>query len=154
MSKHRFDKSINELKNYFSSVLDWVSSVFSDVEDEMRGLEWGRMYEAFHKKAYDPKKISKQTKKLYGDPYVKNRKGIFEYILGGSKDSKLLDVRIFDEAIKKSVYSKQTSDAKIKKKSKYGWTVKYIHKNQNFSKLKIQSLQYQLRVNLFVDFYI
>ena len=100
MSKHRFDKSINELKNYFSSVLDWVSSVFSDVEDEMRGLEWGRMYEAFHKKAYDPKKISKQTKKLYGDPYVKNRKGIFEYILGDSKDSKLLDVRIFDEAIK------------------------------------------------------
>ena len=117
MSKHRFDKSINELKNYFSSVLDWVSSVFSDVEDEMRGLEWGRMYEAFHKNAYDPKKISKQTKKLYGDPYVKNRKGIFEYILGGSKDSKLLDVRIFDEAIKKSVYSKQTSDAKIKKRS-------------------------------------
>ena len=60
------------------------------------------------------KKISKQVNELYGDSYVKNRKGIFEYILGGSKDAKLLNVRIFDEAIKKSVYSKQTKNAKTK----------------------------------------
>ena len=117
MSKHRYDNNINELKNYFSSVLDWVSAIFSDVEDEMRGLEWGRLYEEFHKNAYDPKKISKQLKELYGDPYIKNRRGIFEYILGGSSDTKLLNVRIFDEATKKSVYSKQTSDAKTKNKS-------------------------------------
>ena len=117
MSKHRYDNNINELKNYFSSVLDWVSSIFSDVEDEMRGLEWGRLYEEFHKNAYDPKKISKQLKELYGDPYIKNRRGIFEYILGGSSDTKLLNVRIFDDATKKSVYSKQTNDAKNKNKS-------------------------------------
>jgi len=117
MSKHRYDNNINELKNYFSSVLDWVSSIFSDVEDEMRGLEWGRLYEEFHKNAYDPKKISKQLKELYGDPYIKNRRGIFEYILGGSSDTKLLNVRIFDDATKKSVYSKQTNDAKKQNKS-------------------------------------
>ena len=117
MSKHRFDKNINELKKYFSSVLDWASSVFTKVEDEMRGLEWGRLYATFHKNAYDPKKISKQINELYGDSYVKNRKGIFEYILGGSKDTKLLNVRIFDEAIKKSVYLKQTKDAQMKNKS-------------------------------------
>jgi Protein of unknown function DUF262 len=44
MSSHRFDKNITELKKYFSSVIDWVSSVFTDVESEMRGLEWGRLY--------------------------------------------------------------------------------------------------------------
>ena len=117
MSKHRFDKNINELKKYFSSVLDWASSVFTKVEDEMRGLEWGRLYETFHNNAYDSKKISKQINELYGDPYVKNRRGIFEYVLGGSKDTKLLNVRIFDDAIKKAVYSKQTKVAKIKNKS-------------------------------------
>lgn len=117
MSSHRFDKNITELKKYFSSVIDWVSSVFIDVESEMRGLEWGRLYEAYHNKSYDPKKVSEEVHKLYGDPYVKNRKGIFEFILGGSIDAKLLNVRVFDEVTKKSVYATQTKAAKVKGKS-------------------------------------
>lgn len=114
MSRHRQDTNINELKNYFNSVIDWVSSVFIDVESEMRGLEWGRLYETYHKKSYDPKKVSAEVHKLYADPYVKNRKGVFEFILGGMEDTKLLDVRVFDEATKKSVYATQTTEAKDK----------------------------------------
>jgi hypothetical protein len=114
MSRHRQDTNINELKNYFNSVIDWVSSVFVDVESEMRGLEWGRLYETYHKKSYDPKKVSAEVHKLYADPYVKNRKGVFEFILGGMEDTKLLDVRVFDEATKKSVYATQTAEAKEK----------------------------------------
>ena len=117
MSSHRYEDNINELKAYFNSVIDWVSSIFIDVEREMCGLEWGRLYETYHKKAYDPKKISAEVQKLYGDTYIKNRKGIFEYVLGGSNDSKLLDVRVFDEATKKSVYSKQTKEAEKENKS-------------------------------------
>lgn len=114
MSSHRFDTNINELKNYFNSVIDWVSTVFIDVENEMRGLEWGRLYETYHKKGYDSKKVQEEVKRLYGDSYVKNRKGIFEYILGGSVDTKLLDVRVFEDSTKKSVYTKQTSQAESK----------------------------------------
>jgi 5-methylcytosine-specific restriction endonuclease McrA len=117
MSRHRYDKDITELKNYFNSVIDWVSSVFKDVENEMCGLEWGRLYEEYHKKSYDPNEVSNEVQKLYGDPYVKNRKGIFEYILGGSVDTKLLDVRVFDEATKKSIYKRQTTKAEIEKRS-------------------------------------
>jgi len=117
MSSHRFGKNITELKKYFSSVIDWVSSVFIDVESEMRGLEWGRLYEQYHKKAYDPAKVSAKVQKLYGDPYVKNRKGIFEFILGGSTDTKLLNARVFDDATKKSVYEEQTTKAEKKKES-------------------------------------
>ena len=117
MSLHRNDKNINELKKYFNSVIDWVSSIFTDVESEMSGLEWGRLYEAYHKKSYNPKKVSAEVQKLYGDPYVKNRKGIFEFILGGSTDTKLLEVRVFDDAIKKSSYKKQTTKAEKKKES-------------------------------------
>ena len=69
MSIHRNDKNINELKRYFNSVIDWVSSVFTDVESEMRGLEWGRLYEQYHKKAYNPAKVSAEVQKLYADPY-------------------------------------------------------------------------------------
>lgn len=111
MSSHRTKDNINEMKTYFNSVIDWVSSVFRDVEPEMKGLEWGRLYEQYHSKSYDPTKISADVKRLYGDPYVKNRRGVFEYILGGLQDSKLLDIRVFDEATKKSVHAKQTTDA-------------------------------------------
>jgi len=117
MSRHRFDENINELKKYFNSVIDWVSNVFIDVESEMRGLEWGRLYEKYHKKAYSPAKVSAEVKKLYADLYVKSKKGIFEYILGGSKDTKLLDVRIFDDATKNSVYASQTKKAEAKSES-------------------------------------
>jgi len=117
MSRHRFDKDINELKKYFNSVIDWVSSVFTDVESEMRGLEWGRLYEAYRKKACNPAKVSVEVQKLYADPYIKNRKGIFEYILGGSVDTKLLEVRVFDEATKKAVYTTQTAKAEKKGES-------------------------------------
>src|SRR3990167_4557070 len=117
MSIHRNDKNINELKKYFNSVIDWVSSVFTDVESEMCGLEWGRLYEQYHKKAYNSKEVSAEVRKLYGDSYIKNRKGVFEYILGGSGDTKLLEVRVFDEATKRAIYEKQTREAKTKKKS-------------------------------------
>ncbi|MFA6143038.1 MAG: DUF262 domain-containing protein [Candidatus Omnitrophota bacterium] len=117
MSRHRYDKNINELKKYFNSVIDWASSVFIDVESEMCGIEWGRLYEQYHKKAYDPATVSADVQKLYADPYVKNRKGIFEYILGDSVDTKLLEVRVFDDAIKKAVYTTQTAKAKKKGES-------------------------------------
>lgn len=114
MSAHRFDTNINEVKLYFNTVLDWASTVFIDIEKEMRGLEWGRLYETYHSNAYDPAKVSKSVQALYGDPYVKNRKGVFEFILGGEIETKLLEVRVFDDVAKRSVYEKQTIDAKAK----------------------------------------
>jgi hypothetical protein len=114
MSRHRYDDNIDELKRYFNTVIDWVSTVFVHVESEMRGLQWGRLYEEYHTKAYDPAKVSAEVGKLYGDPYVKDRKGIFEYVLGGSKETRLLNVRVFDDATKRFVYATQTKTAETK----------------------------------------
>lgn len=114
MSRHRFDNNITELKDYFTSVIDWVSTVFANVESEMKGLEWGRLYETYRKHPYNSKTVSDEVKRLYADPYVKSRKGIFEFILGGSTDTKLLEVRVFDDATKKSIYTKQTEEAEKK----------------------------------------
>ena len=61
--------------------------------------------------------MSEEVHKIYGGSYVKNRNGIFEYILDSSTDTKLLNVRVFDEATKKSVYTKQTKRAKTSGKS-------------------------------------
>lgn len=111
MSLHRHDTDITELKTYFNSVIDWIGSVFPDVESEMRGREWGRLYEAYHTQPYNPAEVSHAVHQLYGDPYVKDRRGIFEYVLGGQQDKRLLDVRVFDEATKRVVYNRQTQRA-------------------------------------------
>lgn len=114
MSKHRHDTEITELASYFTSVIDWISSVFLDVESEMKGLEWGKYYELYHKNSYNPADVSKKLKELYADYFVKNRKGVYEYILGGCTQPQLLDIRMFDEPTKKAVYSKQTAEAESK----------------------------------------
>ena len=112
LATHRNDTNINELKTYFNTVIDWVSTVFLDVEKEMRGLEWGRLYEQYHAQSYDPGEVSNKVQELYGDLYVKSRKGIFEFVLGGCTDTKLLEIRIFDEAVKQTIYKGQTAEAK------------------------------------------
>ena len=114
MAQHRHDRNIDEVKRYFSSVIDWVSTVFPQTENEMRGLEWGRLYDKHHSTSYSPAKVQAEVQRLYGDPFIRNRKGIFEYVLGGKTDTKLIDVRIFDEATKRSTYEKQTTAAKAK----------------------------------------
>ena len=117
MSAHRHDHTINELKSYFNSVIDWVSTVFIDVLPEMKGLEWGRLYEEYHGKSSDPQKLSSEVKRLAADDWVKSRKGIFEFLLGGSVDTKLLDVRVFDTQVKRVAYAKQTQAAQGKGES-------------------------------------
>jgi len=117
MSRHRKATNIKELKTYFNTVIDWVSTVFEDVHSEMCGLEWGRLYEEYHAKSYPTTKVSAEVQKLYEDSYVSDKKGIFEFILGGSNDTKLLNVRVFNEATKKSVYATQTKKAKAEGKS-------------------------------------
>ncbi|MBQ7057148.1 MAG: DUF262 domain-containing protein [Bacteroidaceae bacterium] len=114
MSQHRHDTNIDELKTYFTAVIDWIGAVFTDIESEMRGLEWGRLYEEYHHQPYNPNEVAEQVKALYADPFVKNRKGIFEYILGGQKDKRLLSIRVFDEATKRKVYQQQTQQAQQK----------------------------------------
>ena len=78
----------------------------------MRGLPWGELYEKYHNTPYNPAHMKQRVMELYADPYVKNRKGVYEFLLGGESDTKLLDIRIFDEATKKIVYTRQTEEAK------------------------------------------
>lgn len=112
MSLHRNDDNIREMETYFNSVIDWASGVFIHIEKEMCGLPWGELYEKYHNTPYDPSQVAAKQRELYEDYYVKNKKGIYEYILGGCQDTRLLEVRCFDEPTKKSVYARQTEEAK------------------------------------------
>jgi len=111
MSKHRYDTNINEVKTYFNAVIDWIAGLFISVEKQMCGLEWGRLYEEYHHKPYDPKKLDKEIQQLLADECVQSKKGIWEYVLGGSLDTRLLEVRVFDNNTTTKVYKTQTEEA-------------------------------------------
>ena len=116
MSEHRHDKDINEMKTYFCSVIDWVDGMFEDVFPFMQNVEWGRLYEQYHSKQYSYDEINNRIRELAEDPYVSNsaRKNIYEYVLGGEIDTKLLEIRVFNDATKRMVYSKQKKEAEEK----------------------------------------
>ena len=111
MSMHRHDTQITELENYFRSVIDWVSTTFTMVENNMCGIEWGRLYETYHTTPYSIEHITKRVKTLLEDDAVRCSRNIYEYVLGGEQQHALLDVRFFDDKDKKAAFKRQTEKA-------------------------------------------
>jgi len=117
MKDHRYNPDIMELTHYFDSVVAWIDGVFKETKPQMCGLEWGRLYEQFHDRPYDPDKVWARVESLFADAddkKIATARNIFEYVLGGERDSKLLKVRIFGPEIAKKVYRRQTEEAKKK----------------------------------------
>ena len=115
LATHRHDDSIEELEYYFRSVIDWISKTFDfEPEKDMCGLKWGELYEKYHNTPYSTAHVKKRVMALRSDEYVDDKKNIYDYILGGEKDTKLLNIRLFEESTKKTVYTRQTEEAKKK----------------------------------------
>lgn len=114
MSKHRQDSEITEIKNYFNSVIEWISSIFISVHKEMCGLEWGNLYEKYHNINYDPDELDIKINKLFSDSDVTKRSGVYEYLLDGENNPSLLNIRQFTLNDRKTKYYKQTNVAKQK----------------------------------------
>lgn len=113
MAAHRPDPAITELQTYFTTVIDWIDGVFTASPDKvMRGLDWGRLYETYHHNPYQPAQIDADLQALLADPAVKDKRGVYEYLLGGKADTQLLNVRLFDDATKRAVYATQTAKAR------------------------------------------
>ena len=114
MALHRNDTNISELQNHFDTVIDWVDSLFDYTGSEMSSVNWGNLYRKYHDNSYSKNKITERVEELMADTQVYDKKGIFEFILGGEKDYKLLNIRVFDERTKKAVYERQTREANSK----------------------------------------
>lgn len=113
MSQHRHDGGITELKIYFNTVLDWAEARFpiEPVPKEMRGLDWQRFYDTWGADAYNGADTVRRVEELYADPAVRVKKNIFEFILSGEEATQLLDIRFFENSVKRAVYEEQTARA-------------------------------------------
>lgn len=112
MSLHRHDADTSHLTTYFNSVIDWVSATFPDVYPEMCGRDWGRLYEEYHAQAYRPDELAQQVEALMADPCVQDKRGIFEYVLSRGRLPRLLNIRVFEKSTIRTVYTRQTRDAR------------------------------------------
>jgi len=105
MAKHQHNKNAEELWRYFQDVIAWVHKTFTKYRKEMKGVEWGRLYNKYKDVAYDPKEIEGKMLKLIDDDEVQSLKGIYEYIL--TDEEKHLNLRQFDDKTKRKVFEKQ-----------------------------------------------
>jgi hypothetical protein len=105
MSEHQHDPNAGALWRYFQDVISWVKTTFTVYRKEMKGVEWGSLYNKYKDVVYDTKILEGKILKLIDDDDVQSVKGIYLYILTG--EEKHLNLRQFDEKIKRKVYEKQ-----------------------------------------------
>ena len=114
MQEHRHDTNINELKDHFDDVIDWIKGTFDDVNSDMCGLKWGDLYDKYHKNNYNHAEINAKVRELRTDDRITAHRNIYEYVLGGCEDDTLLNIRVFDKTQKTLLYERQTKEAKEK----------------------------------------
>ncbi|MBI3944602.1 MAG: DUF262 domain-containing protein [Armatimonadetes bacterium] len=105
MSRHQHDADAQELWQYFQEVISWVQRVFPTYRKIMKGLDWGRFYNAHRNDSLNAAVLEQRIKELIEDDEVSNQKGIYEYLLTGNE--KTLNLRAFDEKTKVKTYEKQ-----------------------------------------------
>jgi hypothetical protein len=117
MRDHQHDANANELWMYFKGVIDWVSATFPKEHPKMNTVKWGVLYNKYKDVTFDPVKLEARVSALMADTDVTNKRGIFEYVLSGEADTKLLEVRVFNDKTKFAAYGKQRTAAEAAGKS-------------------------------------
>ena len=105
MSIHQHDPNANELWTYFRNVIEWVELTFTTYRREMKGVNWGALYDKFKGQLIDTAKLEREIQTLMIDDDVTNKKGIYPYVL--TRSEKALNIRAFSEAQKRSAYERQ-----------------------------------------------
>ena len=111
MADHQHDGDSDELWQYFQEVIAWVQRLFPDYHKEMKGLDWGILYNSYKGNAYKSTYLQQRVKELMEDENVTHKAGIYEFLLDGENKTQLLSVRVFDEITKRKVYARQTKEA-------------------------------------------
>jgi len=111
MRDHQHDTNANELWLYFKGVIDWVETTFPKKRKQMSSVKWGPLHKQYKDAKVDPAALEERVAALMADVQVKRKPGIYEYVLSGESDTKLLEVRVFDERTKLAAYGDQTKKA-------------------------------------------
>lgn len=115
MANHQHDPNANELWLYFQNVINWVKVTFPKYRKEMKGIEWGNLFNHFNKLPQDANKLEQEISVLMQDDDVTNKKGIYYFVL--DRKEKYLNIRAFSTTMKRTAYEKQKGKCTICKKT-------------------------------------
>jgi hypothetical protein len=105
MAEHQHKLNANALWLYFQSVIAWVRAIYPKYRKEMKGIEWGVLYDAFNDREFDPEELEVEVSRLMEDEDVTNKKGIYSYLLDGKESH--LNIRAFSSNQKREAYERQ-----------------------------------------------
>lgn len=108
MSFHQHDQNANELWLYFLAVISWVESTFIKYRKEMKGVNWGALYNIYKDTRIDTAELESEITHLMADDDVTSKKGIYHYVL--THNEKYLNIRAFTESQKRTVYERQNGN--------------------------------------------
>ena len=114
MSKNQHEPNANELWLYFQSVINWVKAVFPKYRREMKGIDWGILYNEFKDQKYDSAKLEAEVAKLMEDEDVGNKKGIYTYVL--TRKEKYLNIRAYSPNQRREAYERLKGICPVMKK--------------------------------------
>lgn len=105
MSNHQHDPNASALWRYFQDVISWIKSNFTTYRREMKGVEWGFLYNDFKDEVYDTKQLETEISELMQDEDVSRKQGIYSYVL--TRKERFLSIRSFTDKQKREAYERQ-----------------------------------------------
>lgn len=116
MGRHQNDPDATELKVYFETAMNWMRLVFPKYRKEMKGVDWGRLYNAYKDGKYSATALEKRVAELMADDDVQRKSAVYEYLLGGEQTEhadKILNLRGFTLSQRRAAYERQKGLCKI-----------------------------------------
>lgn len=105
MSQNQHTTNATEIWLYFQSVVNWVKAVFPKYRKEMKGVEWGLLYNEFKDCHFDHEQLEATISRLMQDEDVTKKSGIYTYVL--TNDERFLSIRTFTDNQKREAYERQ-----------------------------------------------
>ena len=105
MAKNQNKPNANEIWLYFQSVISWIKAIFPKYRKEMKGIDYGSLYNEFKDKQFDFKKIEEEITTLMQDEDVTKKSGIYSYVI--TRNEKYLSIRSFTDKMKRETYERQ-----------------------------------------------
>ena len=130
MAEHQHDTHAKPLKQYYKSIIDWVELTFPKYRAKlMKGIEWGLLYNKYGKNVYDPNALEVEIAELLKDDDVTKQKGVYEYLLSGKTEEKVLSIRQFTENERRTLYERQSGVCPICKSegANKHWEIEEMH---------------------------